>query len=105
MKHYVHDIPGRLRVRNSILKNPAAHETVRKLLSALVGIQRAEFGLVTGSLTVFYHEKVISSENILETLERAGYFDSTRIITNDEYVQQMVLRAVAFIGRLVSTIL
>jgi hypothetical protein len=101
MKHYVHSVPGRLRIRNPLFKNEENHRPVRVVLSTLTGIKESEFRTTTGSITIFYDPELVQGNDIVRALERAGYFDSTQAMTNDEYVHHVVSTAGGFISRAV----
>ncbi len=100
MKHYFHNVPGRLRIRNPLFKNEKSRQQVRDVLSTLVGIDESEFRTTTGSLLIFYNEDLVRGNDIVRALERAGYFDSTRAVTNDEYIQHVVGKTAGFASRL-----
>jgi hypothetical protein len=99
MRHYMHNVPGRLRLRNPIFKNQWSHESVRTVLSTLKGIKESEFRTTTGSLTIVYDPEEIQGGEITRALERAGYFDPNQAITNDQYVHDAVSEAGRFITR------
>ncbi len=93
MKHYIHQIPGRLRIKSPILKNEKHHPGVRELLFTLKGVERAELNPTTGSVTIFYDPAEIQAQEIERTFETKGYFDRSQAITNDQYIHNMVSRA------------
>jgi hypothetical protein len=66
---YVHDLPGRLRVRTPLLKRGNA-EHVAKLLSGVAGVKRVEPNPVTGSVVIFYDENIVAGDNLLENVRR-----------------------------------
>lgn len=94
MSFYMHDLPGRLRVKTPILKrNEDAAYEVRKLLGTLKGVATVEINSTTGSLLVNYNPQAIRSEQIVSELKRKGYFDPERAVNNDEYVRGAVTKA------------
>ena len=99
MKHYVHNVPGRLRIRNNMFKNEANHQPIRLVLASLNGIKASEFRTTTGSITISYDPDLVEGSHIVGVLEQAGYFDSTRAMTNDEYVRDKVSKAGSFLTR------
>ena len=61
---YVHDLPGRLRVRTPLLKRERSAQAA-KFISAIPGVKSAQHSPVTGSLLVLYDAKTISSDRLL----------------------------------------
>lgn len=73
MTHYVHHVPGRIRVRTPALKrNPARAHKVRVGLEAEAGVQACEVNVLTGSVTVRYDRQVTNAEQITLALVRIG---------------------------------
>jgi copper chaperone CopZ len=71
---YIHDVPGRLRVRSMAIKrNPQEAERVRAAVAFLEGVSVAEANVRTGSLTVAYETGATSSHHILGVLNAMGY--------------------------------
>lgn len=63
MKFYIHDIPGRLRVKSPLLKNNQKAEfELRKALSTLEGIGVVETNLITGSILINYNFKKLNKK-------------------------------------------
>jgi len=88
MKHYVHHIPGRLRVTTPWIKrNPTSVERVEGLLTAIRGIDSVVINPVTGSILVEYATDQVGSSQILNLLKKEGYLDLDRAFTNDQYIQ------------------
>ena len=100
MNYYIHNVPGRLRIKSPVIKkNENASYEVRKSLSALNGIATVEVNLTTGSLLINYNHKVVRHEDIVNLLERKGYFDRSKAVTHDEYIHGAASKAGSFIGR------
>ena len=88
MSYYIHDIPGRLRIKTQLIKkNQTIAEDVQNLLRPLIGISSTSVNLITGSIVINYDHKVITSKEIVNTLNYAGYFDLSKAVTNDEYIK------------------
>jgi copper chaperone CopZ len=99
MTYYIHNIPGRLRVKTPILKkNPIQIERVRQILQSIPGVYETEFNYVTGSVVIQYDTQRIESEQIVSVLKEEGYIDVVKVINNDEYIQRLV----AGVGKAVS---
>lgn len=94
MGHYVHDVPGRLRVKNPVLKGKDwMAEEVGGLLRQLGGILSSDINTITGSVVINYDPKAISSKDILSALRKARYFDPLRAVTIDQYIHSAVTKA------------
>jgi hypothetical protein len=88
MDYYFHHIPGRLRVKSPLLKkNPPLVNQVQQLLASIHGVNSIAPNLLTGSVVIQYDPQQASSEDILHTLTRAGYFDRSRAVTHDDLIR------------------
>lgn len=88
MSYYIHNVPGRLRIKTPLIKkNQSIAEDVQNLLRPFIGISSTSVNLITGSIVINYDHKVITSKEIVNTLNYAGYFDLSKAITNDEYIK------------------
>ncbi len=84
MSFYMHNTPGRLRIKSPIVKrNENVSYEVRKILGATNGIATVDVNLTTGSLLINYNPKVIKHDDIVDLLHRNGYFDKAKAITHD----------------------
>jgi hypothetical protein len=99
MDYYVHHIPGRLRVKNPLLKkNQHLLGQVERLLGSIHGVNSTATNLVTGSIVIQYNPHETRSEDILHTLNQAGYFDLSRAVTNDELIHKTFSKVGKAIG-------
>jgi copper chaperone CopZ len=70
---YLHDLPGRLRVRSPLFRKNAERATaVRNSLESVDGVRSATVNLVTGSVTIYYDCSRASTATLLETLRYHG---------------------------------
>jgi hypothetical protein len=99
MSYYIHSTPGRLRLKNNLFKQKNVHDVIKKLLSSSVGIATVDFNSTTGSLTIYFNASQISQADILGALQRAGYYDETRTISNDQYIHSAASKAGKVIGK------
>lgn len=99
MSYYIHSTPGRLRLKNNLFKQSNIRDSIKKLLSSSVGIATVDFNSTTGSLTIFFNASQISQTDILGALKRAGYYDETKTISNDQYIQSAASRAGKVLGK------
>jgi hypothetical protein len=91
MKHYLHHLPGRLRVKTPAIKsNPETAQELRDLLTPLIGISSLVINPVTGSILVEYAPESIDSASILNLLKESGYVDFSKTVTHDQYIQAKV---------------
>jgi hypothetical protein len=76
MSHYVHSIPGRLRVRSrAFRKQPDKAETARSLLGNLAGVRSVDANAITGSLLIRYDEEIVNSARVLSALAAEGLIE------------------------------
>jgi hypothetical protein len=103
MTHYVHSIPGRLRVRAPFLKRThGIDRDVVELLSPLGGIDAVSSNPLTGSLVIIYDAEALRAAQILDVLRLAGYFDPGKAVTNDQYIHKVVSRTGGFLWKSIS---
>jgi hypothetical protein len=103
MQSYVHNVPGRLRLKNPLFKNSAVHYDVqRALVNMGHGIGTADFNTTTGSLLIHYNPAEIHHQDILSTLERAGFYHSEKTVTNDQVIHQATTKAFKVVTKAVS---
>jgi len=100
MSYYMHNVPGRLRIKSPVIKNnkKMANE-VKKTLDMLPGIAAVDINLTTGSLLINYNSKSVNHMDIVDILQRNGYFDASKAVNNDEYIHRAASKAGAFIGK------
>ena len=90
MSHYFHIVPGRLRIKSPPIKGKNSVADVERLLMTVHGINSFDINTLTGSILVNYNPKVVTSKKIISILRKAGYFDPSKAITNDHYIQTAV---------------
>jgi hypothetical protein len=96
MNHYIHDIPGRIRVTSPKIKdNQRAADEVKRLVTLFHGVNSVECNLITGSILVNYHPDKLNKRDIVDLLSEKGFFDKSKAVTNDEYFK----RTANYIGR------
>jgi hypothetical protein len=73
MHHYMHHLPGRLRIKSASLKRNDHHaRRVSDYISGIDGVLRAEVNVVTGSLLIHYDIAVVRGEMLLNSLKHLG---------------------------------
>jgi cation transport ATPase len=98
MNHYIHHIPGRLRVKNPSIKNATRAKAAQELLQRLPGVNSTEVNTLTGSVVIHYEKDTVSSDAILDVLRLNGYVDSTASTGQSDAQGQFVLPTVSKVG-------
>jgi hypothetical protein len=94
MNHYVHNVPGRLRLKNPLFKDTAQHYEVQKALVNMGhGIGAVKFNATTGSLLIHYDSTEVRHQDILNTLETAGFYNPDKMVTNDQVIHHATSKA------------
>jgi Heavy metal associated domain 2 len=76
MSHYVHSIPGRLRVRSRAFRNHAENaQTALSLLRDLEGVRSVDANLTTGSLLIRYDAGIVGPTRLLGALVARGWIE------------------------------
>ena len=100
MSYYLHVVPGRVRVKIPVIKGDERKaQEVENLLKGLRGIDSVSAYSLTGSVIVNYQRDALDSEVILNVLKQQGYFDDSKIVTSDQYIQNAVSKAGQSIGK------
>ncbi len=85
MSYYLHEIPGRLRVKIPDLKrSPKTAWDIQVLLKNLPGIKSSSTNTVTGSIIVYYDPELINASAIVSVLASEGYIDLAKVFFNRE---------------------
>ncbi len=78
MKPYIHNVPGRLRVKIPGLKgDPERGRQAAVLIEAMDGVDTVTVTPLTGSVIVHYDPETAIPSRILDALEANGYFEPT----------------------------
>ncbi|MCX7965350.1 MAG: heavy-metal-associated domain-containing protein [Syntrophorhabdaceae bacterium] len=105
MNYYIHGIPGRLRLKSPIIKkNKVVAKEVEEMFESIKGINDVDVNLLTGSLLINYNPKMLKYNDIVELLEKKGYFDASRAITNDDYIKKTVSKVSEIAISIITTI-
>ena len=100
MSHYIHHIPGRLRIKNPVFKNnPAAGDEIRDCFSSAAGVHHIKVNALTGSVVVNYDPNQIDPDNLLQIFRDCEYVDETRARTLDQKLDESMSMAGRFVGR------
>jgi copper chaperone CopZ len=100
MSYYVHNVPGRLRVKTPTLRSMAGEEQrVSEFFDHLEGVERVTVNPLTGSVLVHYDPEILESEEILEVLKRRGHFDESMALRNQGYQEQAISKTAQTVGK------
>ncbi|MBF0398195.1 MAG: hypothetical protein HQK78_15570, partial [Desulfobacterales bacterium] len=100
--YYLHDIPGRLRIKSPKLKkNKKAVTEVKNMFNGINGISNLDFNLNTGSMLVSYDSKAVNKNNIINLMNEKGYFDKSKAIDNDKYCAHLTNNALSFLVNII----
>lgn len=102
MSYYIHQIPGRLRIKSPAVKrNQTMADAVESFLKAISGIRSVSVNTVTGSIIIHHDPQSISSETILGALKCNGYFDASKAMTHDQVIQTAASSVGLFLSKTV----
>ncbi len=100
MECYVHDIPGRLRVKIPQAKGrPDTAQEIEKLLRAIEGIDSTASNTTTGSVVINYNSRTLSSDKVLSALNQKGWLDRSKVATYDDVLQETVSKVGSVVSR------
>lgn len=100
MAHYIHHVPGRLRIRTPRLKRDALHaEAAEAFVLTIEGVTAARANSMTGSITVSYQRDEVSAESILNALAQRGYYQPELVQHADQQLPHMAARAGDVLGK------
>ena len=91
MGYYLHEVPGRLRIKIPLLKrNPERAAELRKLLRRVAGITSTSTSTVTGSVTINYDRDIVRPNSILNLLAHENYIDLGEAISGYKPAEAVV---------------
>jgi cation transport ATPase len=100
MSYYVHNVPGRLRVKTPTLKSMAGgDERVSEFFDHLEGVERVTVNPLTGSVVVHYDPEMLESREILEVLKRRGHYDESLAFRKPDTQEQAISRTAQTVGK------
>lgn len=74
MSHYIHHVPGRLRVKSPALKrNEWQARQTKDYIDRMQGVLASEINPVTGSLLIKYDANQIAAQTLLNSLRTLGH--------------------------------
>ena len=102
MTYYIHNVPGRLRIKSPVVKcgSGGATEMVR-LLEGSIGVKSVATRAATGSCLIHYDPAITGPDALVLSLSRGGYFSPSEAITNDEYIRKGAAKLLSFLAGLI----
>jgi copper chaperone CopZ len=83
MKYYIHEIPGRLRIKiPTIKKNKALAQEINDYVYELNGVVDLNINILTGSVVVNYDPNQVNTDTILGALAEKGHLNIRDLITS-----------------------
>jgi len=93
MGYYLHEVPGRVRIKIPALKrNPEAARTLENLVKRASGVESVSVNTVTGSVLVQFNPEMIKCRTILALVAREGYLDLNASISHRNHVDSVSSR-------------
>lgn len=100
MACYVHNVPGRLRVKLPSLKErPAKAAAVERLFSDREGVEAVSANPITGSVVTRYDAEIVSPEKILTALRMHRFLDTEAALRPLDPADTLATRAGRRIGK------
>jgi copper chaperone CopZ len=87
MTYYLHEVPGRIRIKIPALKKDREEAScLENLLKSISGVTSVSVNTLTGSVIVYFDPEFVSSRAVLTFLSRQGYIDLAKAIPHQQYV-------------------
>jgi hypothetical protein len=100
MSYYLHELPGRVRIKIPTLKrNPQEATRLQNFLEEIAGIESASINTVTGSVLIKFDEIAINPHEIMHLLTHEGFIDLAKLITSRQDFEDGFSRAGAVASR------
>jgi copper chaperone CopZ len=100
MSYYLHELPGRLRIKiPSLKRNPFQALRLQGVLDDISGVASVSSNLVTGSIVVKFDSAIVSSREIMDVLSREGCIDLGELIKGQQGVDPSLSKAGAVASR------
>ncbi len=94
MSYYLHEVPGRLRIKMPVLRrNPKLVQEIESLLRNFSGIKSSSVNSMTGSVVVNYDPDCVTSGAILAILAKEGYIDLRRALPTQKGLDDTLANA------------
>ncbi len=99
VQHYVHHVPGRLRIKAQCIKEHAALEDLVASLGQINGVEHVKPNRLTGSLTVCYDAEKTSREALYSFFADACGLHEAGAVSLDQDLSRTLSSAGEKLGR------
>ena len=100
MSHYIHTVPGRIRVKNPILKNNSQKcRIAMEILQSLPGVYEVKTNPSTGSVTIRYDGATIKTDRLLSALEERRLICTDSLNRKDPFIENIASQTGAKMGK------
>lgn len=101
MKHYIHHVPGRVRMKTPELKgNTTLLQEVASCFQGQEGIESIETNPLTGSVVILYNQQILPVQHMTNLLEECKYIDHQQVIGLDQNLQKSFSQAGRYMGKI-----
>lgn len=100
MQHYIHHVPGRVRMKNPLFKNnPELLRDVEGCFKGTEGITKIQLNGVTGSVVILYDPQVMPSQHMAEMLNDCRHIDASKAVSLDHHMKSSLNQAGRYVGK------
>lgn len=100
MSYYIHDVPGRLRIKSPKLKyRPERCAAIQLKLKSINGVTTTKVNATTGSVTINYNRKELSSNYLLNVLVREKALKISKVTKEDPFIRSVASEAGEKVGK------
>ncbi|MGC8659768.1 MAG: HMA2 domain-containing protein [Desulfomonilaceae bacterium] len=100
MSFYLHNTPGRMRIKIPALKrNPNLADDLYALLHRRSGVKSLQINTLTGSIKINFDESMIKPSTLVGLLSLEGHLDPSRIVSTKKYMDKVFSEAGGTISR------
>ncbi len=101
MKHYIHHVPGRVRMKNPDFKgNTNLLQEVASCFQGQEGIEGIETTPLTGSVVILYDQQIMPVQHMANLLQECKYIDHKQVIGLDQSMQKSFSQAGRYMGKI-----
>lgn len=101
MKHYIHHVPGRVRMKNPDFKgNTTLLQEVEGCFQGQEGIKDIETNSLTGSVLIVYDQQIMPVQHMTNLLQECRYIDHQQVIGLDQNLQKSFSQAGRYMGKI-----
>ena len=101
MKHYIHHVPGRVRMKNPEFKgNTILLQEVTSCFQGQEGIEGIETNSLTGSVVIVYDQQIMPVQHMANLLLECKYIDYVQAVGLDQSMQKSFSQAGRLMGKI-----